>query len=236
MGRTVCGLIEVEFSSVAQVWAKASSKDSLLPLLSSDAIIDFSNPQPSIALAQLAIAHPAALPAFVIGTTGWEQPTGPTGTSLFEKLSQKTPVLMSANFSIGVFIFSQILKNFAPVLRQLHYTPILTEVHHSRKKDAPSGTALALQRAMDLHHTKQVQTHSIRAGEVVGEHEVRFFGIADELQFSHKAYDRSIFARGSIEAALWLTTQRAQQNLPSRILTMDDYYSSLIQPPSNQTN
>jgi dihydrodipicolinate reductase len=109
------------------------------------------------------------------------------------------------------------------------------ETHHRHKKDSPSGTAITLQRAISPDDPNQIQTHSIRAGEVIGEHTIGFYGRADKITLSHSAQDRSLFARGAIEVALWLA-QKNRQDSPQSILKMDHYllsftHSAPLNPP-----
>jgi dihydrodipicolinate reductase len=140
-----------------------------------------------------------------VASTGWKLEE----RKLLEAYSKKTPLLISANFSMGVLALMEILRTASPLLETLGYNPVVTETHHRHNKDSPSGTALSLQRVIAPAGPGNVQTHSIRAGEIIGDHEVSFYGPADHLTFGHFAQDRSVFARGAIEAALWLATKRA---------------------------
>lgn len=128
---------------------------------------------------------------------------------------------------MGVFAVSEILKQFSPQLKALGYTPVLVEAHHCHKKDAPSGTALSLQKAIDPMQPSQIQTHSIRAGEVIGEHSVTFYGAGDRITLHHSAQDRSIFARGAIEVALWMARCRHELDDSREILGIDQYFRNL---------
>ena len=112
------------------------------------------------------------------------------------------------------------------MLEALGYTPVITETHHRHKRDAPSGTAISLQQC--LQPFGDIQTHSVRAGEVPGTHEVRFFGDHDELSIRHEARDRGVFASGAIEAALWLH----QLDRPAAFFTAASYFRERFAPAS----
>jgi 4-hydroxy-tetrahydrodipicolinate reductase len=169
-----------------------------------DVVIDFALPAGVLTLIEKMDVTKKS-PALVVASTGWKLEE----RKLLEAYSKKTPLLVSSNFSMGVLALMEILKTAAPLLEKLGYNPVITETHHTHKKDSPSGTALSLQRVIAPAGPGNVQTHSIRAGEIIGDHEVSFYGPADHLTFGHFAQDRSVFARGAIEAALWLATKRA---------------------------
>ncbi len=227
MGTLIRQFIQTEFHSEIELAASARKGDPLEGLLSCDVVIDVSLPSVMSQLASLALQHPAKkLPRFVVGSTGWS----PEQRQTLEALAKLTPTLISSNFSSGIFAVSLILKEYSPLLRRLGYTPVILDTHHQRKKDAPSGTARSLQSAINPNQPDEVQTLSIRAGEVIGDHEVIFFGAGDQITLTHHAQDRSIFARGAIEVAKWLT--ELQGPIPpsgqsQRTLGMDDFFRSL---------
>ncbi len=204
MGKQVEKLLQTEFSKDAKLIAAPKRGESMDALLSCDAVIDFALPEAVTAFAKIAAPAGTKLPALIVGSTGWKLDT----KKELEELSKKTPILMSSNFSIGVLALTEILRSAAPLLDRLGYQPVIVDTHHKHKKDSPSGTALSLQRAIAPAGPGNVQTHSIRQGEVIGDHEVTFYGTADHLTFGHFAQDRSIFARGAIQCALWLASQR----------------------------
>ncbi len=227
MGQWVCELLQREFTSTASLYRQAGQGDPLKPLLDADVVIDFSSPKAACDLIELALhtVESESIPAFVIGSTGW---TSEELGSL-QNLSKKTPVLVASNFAPGIFLLSDILKKFAPILETLGYTPIITEIHHKNKIDAPSGTAITLQKAIDPKNPARIETLSVRAGGVIGNHEICFYGPGDRIAFSHTAQDRSIFARGAIEVAHWLQTKKlalkpTQNN--QKILGMEDYLNT----------
>ncbi len=227
MGQWVTQLIQADYGSQAVLATGAGSADleSLSSaLLSADVVIDFSQPEAVvkfIGTAKSRLANQKKLPAFVIGSTGWSAEQ----LLVLENLAQSTLVLRSSNFSLGVLALQQILKTSGLALQRLGYSPVIIETHHIHKKDAPSGTALMLKSALDDGFT-ETPIHSIRAGEVIGDHEVSFFGPADRISFSHHAQDRSLFARGAIDVALWLAKKRGSAT--SGLFSMETFYSETL--------
>lgn len=224
MGDWVQRLLESEFSKRATLTVSASRGEILSALLKCDAVIDFSAPSAMLALAQEALAHTDTLPVFVVGSTGWKLDEKRT----LEALAERTPVLMSSNFSTGVLALQEILRNAAPLLEKLGYTPVIVETHHKHKKDAPSGTALSLQRAISPAGPGNVQTHSVRAGEIIGDHEVTFYGPGDTITIKHHAMDRSIFARGAIEAALWIADNREALSGKKTLIGIETFFTGKL--------
>jgi 4-hydroxy-tetrahydrodipicolinate reductase len=225
MGRWVSQLISTDYASQTKLAAQAHRGMWLEPLLAADAIIDFSSPDGSAQLAELALKSGDRLPVFIIGSTGWK----PEQLKSIEALAAKTPVVLSSNFSTGVLALQRMLKTFAPLLTRLGYQPVMVETHHQHKKDAPSGTAIMLNKAIESSTgVGPVQTHSIRSGEVIGDHEVTFYGAADRIVFGHMAQDRSVFARGALDAAIWAASRRDELSSLKTIISMDRYFDELI--------
>ncbi len=221
MGEWVTRLAKTEFEKKVVLAASASEGEPLVPLLDCDAIIDFSSPAAMLALVRLALdGQRKQLPCIAVGSTGWKL----DDRRELEKLAARAPVLMTSNFSIGIGILMQALKAAAPWLEKAGYLPVVVETHHHHKKDSPSGTALSLQRVISSAAPGNVQTHSIRAGEVVGDHEVTFHGPADRLVFGHFASDRSVFARGAIEVALWMATDRKHLEQVRALIGMERFF------------
>jgi 4-hydroxy-tetrahydrodipicolinate reductase len=183
-------------------------------------IIDFTNPEASLGYLKAAARKTTPI---VIATTGFNR----TQLAEIKRLSRRTPVLLSANMSLGVNVLVSLLGQAARMLGG-DYDVEIIEAHHRFKKDAPSGTALALGRsvAKALHrdldaigiHGRQgivgersrneIALLSVRAGDIVGEHTVIFGGIGERLEFIHRAHSRDTFARGAIRAALWLAKRK----------------------------
>lgn len=184
------------------------------------AIIDFTQPQASLSFVR--IAAQKKLP-IVIGTTGFNAEE----RGEIEKLSRQTRVLLSANMSLGVNLLISLMGKAARGLGE-DYDVEIVEAHHRFKKDAPSGTALALARPIaealkrDLEKVgvsgrkgivgertrQEIGLLSVRAGDIVGEHTVIFGGLGERIEFVHRAHSRETFARGALRAAQWLVKQK----------------------------
>jgi 4-hydroxy-tetrahydrodipicolinate reductase len=223
MGKEVRSLLEADFATQIQLVGAPGRLDPTASLFHCDVVLDFALPDACIEVVRALLAHPKGdpIPALVVGSTGWN----PEGEKLLHELSTRTPVLKATNFSIGVLAVGRILQEYGPLLKDLGYTPVLVEAHHRHKKDAPSGTALTLQNCIDPAHPESVQTHAIRAGEVIGDHEVTFHGPADKIVLGHFAQSRTLFARGALEAVLWLNELR-KSGASGRILTMNDWFTA----------
>jgi 4-hydroxy-tetrahydrodipicolinate reductase len=146
----------------------------------------------------------AARKALLIGSTGYP----PQLEREFAAAAEEMALLIAPNTSLGVTLLLELARGAARALPG--FAAQITETHHAGKRDAPSGTALALAaalRAGGAHATAAevpVPISSVRAGEAVGEHTVHFSGAGEELFLTHRATDRAIFARGALAAALWL--------------------------------
>ena len=137
--------------------------------------------------------------AAVVGTTGWYD-IAPEVFRAFEE--NGTPLIWSANFSIGVNALFAAVEKTASVLRGHAYVPHITETHHIHKKDAPSGTAKILGGIVESALGEVPQIDSVREGEVPGIHTVEFRSGCDVLVFTHEAFSREGLAEGAVAAAL----------------------------------
>ena len=136
----------------------------------------------------------------MIGTTGWQ----PHEAAIRHVVADAgSGVVAAPNFSTGVVLFEAIVARAAALLaRQREFGAWLHEAHHATKKDAPSGTALLLKRAMEeAGFTAPIDVSSTRAGSIPGIHTIGFDGPAESITLSHTARDRSAFARGALVAA-----------------------------------
>ena len=127
-----------------------------------------------------------------------------------QKLSQLVPVLLAPNMSIGINVLLDLVQRAAELLPH-KFSPHIIEIHHPHKKDAPSGTALELKKKIlrgAQDDKKNIPIESLRGGDVVGEHTVLFLGPGERLELKHNATSRSIFARGALQAAQWITHQK----------------------------
>lgn len=188
-----------------------------------DVIIDFTTPEASVELAQRCAARGG--PALVIGSTGFT----PEQRAAVEAASAKVALVLSGNYSLGVNILVGLVEQAARKLKAEAWDVEVFEAHHRRKVDAPSGTALMLGeaaargRGMELdavrtparegitgaRETGSIGFSALRAGGIVGEHAVVFASEDEVLTLSHSARDRSLFARGAVEAALWVARKPA---------------------------
>ncbi len=181
----------------------------------SDAVLDFTAPEASLAHAKLAATSGKA---HIIGTTGIDA----AGRKALAEAAKKAPIVFAPNMSLGVNLLAELVRQVARALDPSWDIEIV-EMHHRHKVDAPSGTALLLGRAaaagrgVDLDKTADrgrdgltgarkpgaIGFAALRGGDVVGEHSVIFAGEGERLELTHKATSREIFARGAFAAARW---------------------------------
>ncbi len=165
------------------------------------ATVDFGSPESFRQALQRSVA--AGLP-FLSGTTGITD----ADRALMTAAAKKIPVFHSANMSYGVAALAEILPQLARLTAGMEVS--IVETHHSRKKDAPSGTALKLGEIIASGRGKNdVAIHAVRGGDVVGEHTVTFFGDGERLELTHRAHNREIFAAGAVQALVWLLARKA---------------------------
>ena len=135
------------------------------------------------------------------GTTGWTGSEEPIKTLVIDN---NGTLVYGANFSIGVNAFYRIVSHAANLFAKLNdYAPYIEEAHHSRKRDAPSGTALRLRSLMSDLFSNEIPTSSTRAGFIPGTHRVGFDSEADTVTLTHTARSRQGFASGALMAAKW---------------------------------
>jgi len=168
-----------------------------------DAVIDFTAPHCVVANIEAVVK---AGKNMIVGTTGWHKDLDQV-RKLVEQ--HKTGFLYAANFSVGVNLFFDIARSAAAALRH-DYSGQIFERHHADKKDAPSGTAIAIQRVIREESGQQegLEIISFREGEVVGLHEVVFESPADRIYLCHDAKSRRGFAEGAVRAAEWLVGKK----------------------------
>lgn len=183
-------------------------------------VIDFSAPE---ALEDLLEETASKNVPLVIGTTG----LGAEGESRIQKAAKMIPIVYAPNMSLGVNLMFRLCRELAGAIGQ-EYDIEITESHHNRKADAPSGTAMGLARVItevlgldpdhDLVHgrqgrpgprtKKEIGMHALRLGNVVGEHTVHFASDYERIEITHKAQDRDVFAAGALRAAKWVVGRR----------------------------
>ncbi len=189
-------------------------------LTNADGVIEFSIPAATLAFAELTAA--AGL-VHIIGTTGHSAEED----AVIAKAANRARIVKSGNMSLGVNLLAALVKRVAKTLDEAYDIEIV-EMHHNKKIDAPSGTALMLGRAAAEGRGIDLAKHSargrdgitgarcpgdigfaaLRGGTVVGEHSVIFAGPAERVELTHRAEDRMIFARGALHAALWARGQK----------------------------
>jgi len=183
-------------SSAENAGASALTPDSLA---ATDVVIDFTTPAAALANAEACILAKKNL---VIGTTGWYDQLPRLREMV---LSAKTGFLYGSNFSIGVNLFFEIVATAGAALKY-DYSGQIFERHHAQKKDAPSGTAITIQKIVRESggREKEVEIVSFREGDAVGMHEVVFNSAGDRIYLCHDAKSRQGFAEGAVRAAEWL--------------------------------
>jgi 4-hydroxy-tetrahydrodipicolinate reductase len=193
----------------ARITAKNSSESARISTI--DVIIDFSSEEGTRTAISIARATGAAL---LVGTTGLSREVD----GALRELAKISAVLIAPNTSLGVAVTKRLARLAAELLGPSGWSVDIIESHHDRKKDAPSGTALALAHAladggMSLENR---QIHAIRAGDTIGEHEIRFAGPSERIHIMHQAVTRDLFAAGALRGAKWLAGK------PAGLYTMED--------------
>ena len=213
------------------------SDETDLPLVldGADVVIDFSSPAGSVRLAGVAAERGVAM---VIGTTGFSAQDAVALTAA----AKATAVVKSGNMSLGVNLLAALTRRVAATLDETFDIEIL-EMHHNKKVDAPSGTALLLGeaaaegRGRDLDEWSErgrdgqtgarkpgtIGFASLRGGSVVGEHAVIFAGPAERIELVHKAEDRMIFAHGALVAARWVKGRAPALYSMADVLGLSDF-------------
>ena len=183
-----------------------------------DVVIDFTTPDSSIKTLNAAVSCEKSV---VIGTTGFSAEQ----KKIIIQAAEKIRCVFAPNMSVGVNVLFKIAGDVSKTLGDAYDVEIV-EAHHKFKKDAPSGTAVRLseiiadsldrdinevgvygRKGMAERTPKEIGIHTVRAGDIVGEHRVLYGGMGETLELFHRAQSRETFARGSIRAAKWLVNQ-----------------------------
>ncbi|ATX82363.1 dihydrodipicolinate reductase [Mariprofundus ferrinatatus] len=186
-----------------------------------DVVIDFTSPVATLNHANFAASRGMGM---IIGTTGFE----PGQLDELKEILSGSPVVMAANYSVGVNLALSLIERAAEVLDE-DYDAEIFEAHHKHKVDAPSGTALAMGRALAAGRCvplEEVAVYSregitgarkpgsigfsvVRGGNIVGEHQAMFIADEERIEINHVAADRMVFAKGAVRAASWLMDKSA---------------------------
>ncbi len=222
VGRRDVGRDAGELAGVGTLGVAIGSE---LAFRADDVVIDFSSPSLFGAVAK-EVARSGA--RWVCGVTGLE----PAHLQQMADVATRAGVVHAANTSVGVWMLRKVV---AEVARSLPAWAVeIVELHHDKKVDAPSGTALALAAEVQTAHngalkptfgrlgtpgartTGELGFHAVRGGDVIGEHTVYFFGEGERIELTHRASNRDLFARGALRAAAWLADR------PNGLYTFDD--------------
>jgi 4-hydroxy-tetrahydrodipicolinate reductase len=190
-------------------------------LANADVLIDFTWPEVTLANAEVCARLGKAL---VVGTTG----LNPQQRQVIARVAESVPVVFAPNMSIGVNVCFKLLRDMAKTLGE-GFDIEIVELHHNKKKDAPSGTAVRMgeivAEALDRDYNQVANYHregmcgersqqeigmqTVRGGDIIGEHTVYFIGMGERIELTHRAMNRDMFARGALRAAGWLAGKDA---------------------------
>ena len=227
MGQVVCDLVEKDEDLLLKCgFDKENTGEFAFPVYTNineitekpDVIIDFSIPIATFNILEYAKKNKVPV---VIATTGFTEEQ----ENLIKEYSKYLPIFKSANMSYDINIMKRIVMELAPLLKGTDIE--ITEVHHNRKIDSPSGTAQMLADAINsslgnTYHCeynrhdkrekrdkKEIGMSSIRGGNIVGEHTVQFFGEYETFEIKHTSYSRNVFAEGAIKAAKFISNKES---------------------------
>jgi 4-hydroxy-tetrahydrodipicolinate reductase len=173
-----------------------------------DVFVDFTLPEASELNLDYVARYKKAL---VLGTTGFNDQQ----LKKIEEVSKVIPIVFSPNMSVGVNVLFSVLPDIAKRLGP-DYSIEIVEAHHKAKKDAPSGTAKKFSQILAEVTKKEIPAHSIRLGDIVGDHTVIFCGNSERIEIKHQAHSRDLFALGALKAAKWVA------NKPAGLYSMQD--------------
>ena len=217
-----------KISSLTENKALRKKISSILPRLNSseafkksDVIIDFTVPKCTLEVLNIAAKQKKRV---IIGTTGFTLKE----ENIIKKISKKIPILKAGNMSLGINLLMYLTEITSSSLGKNFLSKIF-EVHHKHKKDYPSGTALMLGRGIakgkeknfytligkkylnkkNFPYGSKINFNSVRKGEIIGEHEVKFSSGKEIITLNHEAFDRALYSEGALTAAKWLMTKNA---------------------------
>lgn len=173
-----------------------------------DVVIDFTLPFAALDNLSYALKYKKPL---VLGTTGFKEEEA----GKIKEAAGNIPIVFSPNMSIGVNLLFGLLGEVARKLGTA-YDIEITEAHHKAKKDSPSGTAKKMTQVIYDACGRDVPVHSIRAGDIVGDHTIIYAGGGERIEIKHQAHSRDVFALGALKAAKWIV------NKPAGLYSMQD--------------
>jgi len=190
---------------------ETKNMEALLKSKKPDVLLDFTIASAAVENVKVATRNKVSL---VVGTTGF---SSDQRAEMAKAIEGNVPAVISSNFSVGVNIFWQLIRDAGKLLKD--YDIEVIEAHHRNKKDAPSGTAKTILQILDeevgsrrklygregmMERANEIGVHVIRGGDIVGEHKVMFSKNFETIELSHRAYDRSVFASGALRATHWI--------------------------------
>jgi 4-hydroxy-tetrahydrodipicolinate reductase len=215
MGTEIQKLLEdLRYSNRFEIGMAPRTGESLDGFFGAELWIEFSSPAATLVLVREAIRRNSEIP-LLVGATGWSE----VELRELEEAAKVFPILRAANFSLGILICRMTLQAWRAYPELSNWKVSIRDLHHAAKKDAPSGTALALQEALG----RAASITSVREGDAVGTHEITFESGSEKLTIIHEAKSRRVFAEGALEAAIRLFNSDAA-TLPKRLLSLEDLY------------
>jgi len=166
-----------------------------------DVLVDFTLPEAADTHLDYAAKYRKA---YVLGTTGLSHEQ----KNKIEEVSKVIPVVFSPNMAVGMNVLFSALPEIATRLGP-DYSVEIVEAHHKAKKDAPSGTAKRLAEVITQVTKKEIPVHSVRLGDIFGDHQVIFCGNSERIEIKHQAHSRDLFAVGALKAAKWVVGKPA---------------------------
>lgn len=197
--------------------------DEVLPQSPRAVVVEFTSPEATVEHVGICKRHGNPI---VIGTTGLK----PDQLAIVQEAATRVPILLAPNMSVGVNVLLKVLPMLVQMLGPA-YDMEMMEIHHNRKKDAPSGTALKLAECMAQargwvydevkkhsrdgiigeRQEKELGVMALRGGDVVGDHTAYFFGPGERIEVTHRAHSRENFAQGALRAAKWLAKREPER-------------------------
>ncbi|MGI8432038.1 MAG: 4-hydroxy-tetrahydrodipicolinate reductase [Chthoniobacterales bacterium] len=200
MGKAISAAAETEADLTI---AAGAERDADLAALakSCNVVVDFSTAEATETVCRVCAAQQLPL---ILGTTGHTA----AQQEIVRATAEEVAIVFAANFSLGVNVLFALARKTAALLGE-EFEVEIVEAHHRTKKDAPSGTAKRLAEILEETRGETIPVHSIRAGDIVGDHEVIFAGSGERLELTHRASSRETFARGALHAARWVAGKPA---------------------------